>query len=283
MKLKQIIVAVLVTVAAVAVLPSTVSAASLKMAPLQYKAVLKQGEKKRGFVDISNPSGQKVIVKTSVQAFRQIDDSGSLQFYDNEQVKAGVKLDLDEFELGPREALRMFFELDSTKLPQGDVYGAIFVTTQPAKTQTAGTGQQVRLGTVLSIVNGTPGARQAEVTKLHVPLLQLSDKISGSYTVKNTADPQKTTGFYPTVKLAISPFGQTKEQASSLVFAGRSRENSFTLHSPWLGVYKISASYGSESSQSRIVFVAQPIALIVLGGVALLGVTVAVVYRSRRR
>ena len=98
-----------------------VSAASLKVAPLEYRTTLKQGEKKKGFIDVSNPTKETVRVRTSAQAFRQIDDNGSLQFFDNEQVSAGVLLDLDEFELGPLEAVRMYFILDSTRCVRGDL------------------------------------------------------------------------------------------------------------------------------------------------------------------
>ena len=258
------------------------SAASLKVAPLEYRTTLKEGEKKKGFIDVSNPTKETVRVKASAQAFRQIDDSGSLQFFDNEQVSAGVQLDLDEFELGPREAVRMYFLLDSTRLPSGDVYGAIFFTTAPETPDKTGAGQSVRLGTLLSIVNGTPGQRDAEVTGLSVPWLQLTDKVTGTYRIKNVADPTKATGFYPNVQVRVEPWGESKKQTGKLTFAGITRTNEFTLKTLPLGIYKVSVGY-ADSVKSAWVVVASPLALVVfivlLAGVGFSGRY----YLNRRR
>jgi len=255
----------------------SVSALSLKVAPLSYDVTLKKGEKLKGVIDISNPTGEKVRVKTSAQAFRQVDDTGSLQFFDHEQVSAGVQLDLDEFELGPREAIRMYFQLDSTKLPSGDVFAAIFFTTEPDKPKT-GVGQSVRLGTLLNIVNGTPGARDAEVKSLNTGFIQFDDVIRGSYVIKNTGDPAKTTGFYPEIKLRVLPIGEQRTQTGKLVFAGLTRQNTFELKAPWIGFYRVSAQY-EASEQSRWVFVVQPRALVALLGIIL----VAIVFSHVRR
>lgn len=252
-------------------------AVALKAAPLEYRTSLKKGEKQKGFIDVSNPSKDTVRVTTSAQAFRQVDNDGSLQFYDNEQVKAGVRLDLDEFDLGPHEAVRMYFLLDSTKLPSGDVYAAIFFTTASAA-QPNQVGQAVRLGTLLSIVNGTPGPRAASIMDLSVPWLQLSDTIRGSYDIKNTARPGSSTGFYPTVSLYASPFGQTKEQKGKLTFAGITRSNDFSLSVFPLGLYYVSATYGA-SSKAQWVVVASPLALLIL---AVLAAVVTVTWRYSR-
>lgn len=260
---------------------TTASALGLKVAPLEYRTELAAGEKKKGFLDISNPTTQAVVVKTSVRAFSQVDDNGSLAFVKNEAVEAGLRLDLNEFELGPREAIRMYFLLDGSKLPQGDVFAAIFAETQPVGKETAGVSQHVRIGTILSIVNGTAGSRTAAVTKLSTPFIQFGDTIRGTYTVKNTADAKRTTGFYPTVVTSVAPFGESEKHNSRLVFAGRSRDNDFTLPAPWLGFYQVKASY-NDSSRSAIVFVARPLALLVVGVVLAAGATGLVAYRRWR-
>lgn len=256
------------------------AALGLKIAPLEYRATLKKAERKKGFIDVSNSSDRRITVKTSVQSFTQVDDNGTLQFFDSEQVSSGVLLDLNEFELGPRQAIRMFFVLDGTKLPSGDVYAGIFFTVAPSKV-TNGIGQSVRLGTLLSIVNGTPGQRKAEITALQAPGFVMGDTIKGTYTVKNTGD-TSSTGFYPRVALSVVPLGDNQTQTSKLVFAGRSRENSFTLKAPLIGLYKVGAAYG-ESSRSKWVMVLQPIAivyLIILGLIAWIGLFI---YRRRTR
>lgn len=255
-------------------------ALSLKVAPLEYRTTLKQGEKQKGFIDVSNPTGQTVIIKTSVEAFTQTDDKGSLMFFKNEQLSAGILLDLDEFELGPREAVRMYFLADGTKLPAGDVYGAIFFSTTPAGQGSPGTSQSLRVGTLLSIVNSTPGSRKAEVTALSVPAFSLGNVLEGTYRIKNTADPKNSTGFYPNVSVKVSPLGETNTKKGSLVFAGRTRENSFSVKAPWLGVYRVSASYGT-SSQSKWVVVAHPIAIIALVVLAIV-FSFTFMYRKKR-
>lgn len=261
-------------------LSPTAGAVGLKVAPLEYRTALKKGETKKGFIDASNPTDQTVRIKTSAQAFRQVDDLGSLQFFDDERIRGGVQLDLDEFELGPREAVRMYFQLDGTKLPSGDVFAAIFFTTEPTK-PSVGVGQSVRLGTLLSIINDTPGSREAEIMGLTIPWLQFSDDAKGSYTIKNTANPQQATGFYPQVKLLATPFGPSEQSTGKLVFAGRSRENEFSLKLLPLGVYKIQASYG-DSTRAQWVIVASPVGLGVLGAAAVLGVATWHFYRRNR-
>ena len=233
---------------------NSVHALGLKVAPLDYTVSLQKGEKQKGFIDLSNPTGTTLRVKSSVQAFRQTDDRGSLTFYDNEQVSAGIVPDLDEFELGPREAVRMYFLVDGTKLPKGDVFAAIFFTTVPTK-QAAGVTELVRLGTLLSITNGTPGQRQAEVADLDVPFIQFGDKLTGSYRVRNTADPEQSTGFYPSVVISVEPFYQEMVQRGRLVFAGRTRENSFELPSSRLGFYKVSAQFGDSKKEQWVLAV----------------------------
>ena len=244
-----------------------VNALSLKMQPAIYIDTLQKGEKKKGFVDISNPMTTKIRLKTSVQAFRQTDDNGSLQFYDDAQLKAGLIPDLDEFELGPREAVRMYFLIDGTKLPPGEIFASLFVSTIPE--QQAGAAEAVQLGTLFSLVNGTPGAHKAEITSLDVPFWQFGDKVQGSYRIKNVAKPGESTGFFPDVTIAIKPLDQRIQQQGKLIFAGRSRENTFQVPASRVGFYKISVAYGN-SRQSRLVFMATGYWLGILIGFALL-------------
>lgn len=261
--------------------PEPASALGLKVAPLDYNVVLKKGEKQKGFIDLSNPTGVTVRVKTSVQAFRQTDDRGSLTFYDDERVSAGITPDLDEFELGPREAVRMYFLADGTKLPQGDVFAAIFFTTQPTK-QGAGVTELVRLGTLLNVTNGTPGQREAEIVDLSVPFVQFGSEIKGTYRIRNTGDPAKSTGFYPSVVLSVEPFYQELVQRARLVFAGRARENSFEIPSSRLGFYKVSASYG-DSRKEEWILVLDGVSLGIVGLVGAVGTVTFLGWKKSRK
>lgn len=102
-------------------------------------------------------------VKLAAQAFRQTDNAGSLEFYDDETIRQGVLLDYTDATLRPRETLHLAFVLDGSKLAPGDNFAAIFATSVPAQN---GAGEQaVRVGSLLIISNGTPSVHNAEVSK----------------------------------------------------------------------------------------------------------------------
>ena len=254
------------------------SALGLKVAPLEYKTTLKEGEQKQGFVDVSNPSSQIVSVRTSVQAFKQIDDDGGLQFYDDQAVAAGVKPELETFELGPREALRVFFTIDGNILPEGDIYAALFLTTEPKQAQN-GLGQLVRVGTILSIVNKTPGDRSAKVTGLTLPFLQLSDTLNGTYRIKNTG--KEGTGFYPTVRAVSLPGSTTKNVESSLVFGGRERSNDFTLSSGY-GIHNVEIGYGDSKKSQWVIAVAPWMLIGLLLVIVVVGIELLLLKKRRK-
>lgn len=239
------------TLLATLLMGSSVGAMSLKMQPLIYTDSLAKAEKKKGFVDISNPTGKTIHLKTSVQAFRQVDNDGSLRFYDDPQIQAGITPDLEEFDLGPREAIRMYFLIDGAKLPSGDVFGALFVSIIPS--EPSGVGSSVRVGTLFTLINGTPGSRNADVTLLDVPFWNFGSGVAGSYQVKNPAEADAATGFFPSVTVALDPLHHQRQVESKLVLAGHSRTTDFQINSDRLGFYKISAVYG-QSKQEKWVF-----------------------------
>ncbi|NCU40970.1 hypothetical protein EOL73_04420 [Candidatus Saccharibacteria bacterium] len=250
--MKKLLVLLLLVVALF--FPAQTQAVGLEVTPPEYKVELAKDEKKKGYIDIQNLMGEEVNVKTSVQAFRQTDNNGSLVFFDDKNLQYGILLDLDQFKLGPGETMRMYFMVDGSKLPSGDLFGAIFFTTEPNKV--GGVGQSVRLGTLLSITNGTPTGRQAEITRLETNFWQLGGTIKGLYSVRNTSDPEKNIGFYPDVRVSLSPFALERVLDSTLVFAGRERSNDFTLDiGSRFGIYSLKASYG-DSSQKKLVFLA---------------------------
>jgi hypothetical protein len=262
----------------------TAHAESLRMQPLEYRSVLKAGERQKGFVDITNPTAEALRVAISVQAFRQIDDNGTLQFYDDPQIKEGLIPDLSEFDISPNQTMRLYFIADGTKLPSGDIFAALFATIQQPEIK-SGVMQTIRIGTLYSLVNGTPGPRSAEIMDISVGFFQFDTKISGTYSIKNTADPKKATGFYPETLTTIQPFHIANKNTSSLIYAGRTRTNSFTIETARLGFYNVAVSYG-DSAKSRWVFIASGawrwvmIAVFVAGGIAAFGI---VRYRRQQR
>ena len=245
-------------------LPTTLSAEDgLKIQPLVYQASLKNNEKKRGVIDISNPSGSNVDVTMDVQAFRQIDNQGTLEFYHSDKLSEGTKLDYSEFKLGPRQALRMVFELDAAKLPSGDVFGAIFVSTKPPEGAAA---VSVRLGTLLIITNGPSASHQAVIKSVDVPFWQWGDTVSGAYTIANTSS-GKDTGFMPQVVIAIDPLHYQSQHDSQLVFAGRERRTGFSVVAPRFGLYKVSVTFDGNRSEQWVFIASTVYAASIVGAV----------------
>lgn len=246
----------------------------LKLAPLEVRTELKKGQKKKGFVEISNPTNKTVNVTSSVRAFKQTDNNGTLNFYRDEQLESGVKIDLDEFELPPWSAARVYYILDGTKLPSGDVFAAIFFATSRQRDDVLSIQPSVRVGTLLSIINGTPSSHSATVTKIDVPMFQFGG-IKGTYSIKNTGKIGSSTGFYPKVNLDLQPFSKPQEVTSRLIFPGIERTNNFSLTPQFPGIYKLGVKYQS-SEQSTLVFLVTPELLI---GLAVLIISILVVTR----
>ncbi len=250
--MKRGIIALVAATISVAIISPPSQALTLKIAPLSYQASLEQGEKQKGFVDIANPGAIPVVVKLHVQAFRQINDAGELEFYDNQQVSAGVQLDLNEVELGAHESLHLAFLLDGSKLPQGDVFAAILGTALISGGQ-GGATQSVQVGTLISATNGTPLGHEAVITRFDTPFLQIGDNVDANITVKNTADPKRYTGFYPTISYEIWPFAKENVQGP-LIFAGRSRDITLRQSGNYIGFVSVNVA-AENNHQRKIIFV----------------------------
>lgn len=230
---------------------SSVSAMSLKIAPLRYQTTLQKGEKQKGFVDISNPSAETITVGFEVQAFRQIDNDGGVEFYDDKDVAAGVQLDLRSASLGPTEVLRLYFLLDSTKLPSGEVYAAIMARTIPQAR--AGTEESVRVGTILEITNDRPSTHRASVESFTAPLFQVGERISARFVIANDDRAHPSTGFRPAVTFDVKPYSSTRTEGP-LVFGGRSRTVDYSLPGNYFGIVWLQAGVG-DSSKGSLAFV----------------------------
>ena len=191
-------------------------AGAVTVAPLSYAVELANGQQKKGFIDITNTEPTKTKYLFNVQAFRQLNSAGDLQFYENATIAQGILLDYATYELQPNQTLRLYFVADGTKLPAGDSFAAIFA--EPAPRAGVASAAVARVGTILTIQNGTPTERKAQITKLAVPFVQIGSAITGNYSIKNTSDPTKSAGFVPQVELTVSPFRQLVRNKSSLVF-----------------------------------------------------------------
>jgi hypothetical protein len=226
---------------------SLVSAESLRIVPLEYQTTVKVGEKQKGYVDISNPEANTVEVGFEVQAFRQIDDKGNIEFYTDKSISSGIILDLDSVEMGPHEVLRLMFFIDGTKLPQGEVFAAILAHTVPRNT--SGAAQSVRVGTILEITNGTPGAHTASIGDFSAPFFQFSDRVSAQFVVKNEDSTGGTGGFRPQLTFDVAPYS-TKQVKGPLVFTGRSRGVAYSQPGNYFGFVWLRAQVGTSSAGS---------------------------------
>jgi hypothetical protein len=228
-----------------------VSAASLKISPLRYDATLKEGEKQKGFVDISNPTAETTKIKLTVQGFRQTNNNGALEFYDSEALRAGIQLDYSEVDIAPRENLHLAFLLDGARLPSGDTFAAVFATTVPA--EASASVQTVRVGALLVISNGTPSAHEAIIQNLAGDMFQFGDGLSFSFDVHNTASLDKNTGFSPTITVSAWPY-INDTVAGPLIFAGRTRDVEYVKTGNYLGLLAIKVKTGdSEQTMYRLV------------------------------
>lgn len=227
--------------------PSVYAEPVLGLQPLQYVETLKKGERKQGFIDVTNPSSQPAIVQFNVQGSRQVDNKGTLSFYSDEKISQGILLDYQEKEIPAKKTLRLFFVVDGTKLPTGDVFAAIFAQTKPEQ---AGMMPSVRIGTLLILTNGTPGARQANIESFTAPIVQTGKSIHGEIKIKNTAPANTASGFFPKITVSMWPFGPTNEITGPLIYAGNTRTVTLDQSSSQLGIYKVTANY-TDSSKSR--------------------------------
>lgn len=226
---------------------------ALKIQPLQHVDTLAKGERKRGYVDITNVQSSAIDVELSVQGYRQVDNQGTLKFYDDERLTQGIQLDFHDAQIPAHKTLRLFFTADSTKLPTGDIFAAIFarVTSEASK----GSASTVRLGSLLILTNGTPGERKADITALDAAAFQFGSGVDGRVSIKNTADPQTASGFFPDVTVDVWPFGPTTTLHGPLVYAGNTRTVSFRVDGDFIGFYKVTAAYQGKGVSRWLVAV----------------------------
>ncbi len=224
-------------------------ATSLQIRPTLYKdVVLKKGERSKGFIDISNPTATTQEVKLTVQRFKQIDNAGSLTYFDDESIRKGIKLDLDNFELNSRDSIRIFFQLDGSILPTGDIFAVIFAKTVPEEGMVA---QAVQVGTLMTITNGTPSSRTADITTLSAAPFQWSDSIDASMVIKNTAQEGAATGFFPRLNVSVQPYS-SRTVDGPLIFAGRSRTIAYTQKGNYFGIVRLHVQTDGDQSSKWI-------------------------------
>lgn len=239
----KLLVKLLLIAAPFAFLPSLALAdiPSLQVAPLSYTGDLKAGAVSSGFVDVANPSDQNVNIAASVQAFKQIDKKGDLAFSDDPTYSTAIKVGLPIFELGPRQAIRVAFTIDPSKLPQGGVYAALFFRTVPAAQNSDSTYvlQSANVGTLLILTNGGAGAHRGQVTGTSVPFWQTGGGLSGAIDFTNTDSSPNAVAFKPSLATRVTPWGKSTSMTAGLLMPGVTRQFGFSRPGSFFGLLPV--------------------------------------------
>lgn len=274
--LHRAFVAVVVAIAGGVVWATPSYAMSLRIQPASVTSSLSSNERKKGFVDIVNPTGNPVIVSLSVQAFRQVDSAGMLEFYDDSAVTKGLLLDYDKVELLGHEALRLYYVADGTKLPKHDVLAAIFATVSPKSEQSASAA--VRVGTIV-VLQRDSVKRQLQIQDLEAPMIQLGDGIEARFALKNTAAP--INAFYPDISVTTWPYGD-ENVTGPLVAAGNQRQIEYIKKGSYVGPLKLTIrSHGA--SKTLWVVAATGYWRWVLPAILFVGAVVLYIFRRHKR
>jgi hypothetical protein len=266
--------------------PQKAHAEGLQIRPLLYQEKLSPAESKKGYVDVSNASHTPVKIQLKVSGFRQTDSKGNLEFFDSEIASTAIKLDLTEVDLGPSEAVRVYFLIDGRKLPAGDNFAAIFAATKDATTTGAAPSAQV--GTLLVLENGAGGSHSATVKKLAAPLLSFSDTLQATAEVQNTAAAKSSNAFFPNMTISLGPWPSASRQSRGpLVFAGITREVPVSIGTGnRLGFFKVSVAT-QDGKQERWLLLVTGIwrwilIIIIIGGVMLWRLPYRIRFKRKR-
>lgn len=251
-------VAIAIVAATGLLLPSlaVADAPSLKVTPLKYQENVPLGKTKIGYIDVSNPTDQRVSVGTQLQAFKQINNEGELRFYDDPEIANGITLNLKNFELGPKEALRMAFSIDPNKLGERGVYAAIFFRTSPTQNQGSGTvvSTNVRVGSLLILKVGN-GRTEGNISKVSAFPLQFGNSIKGTIDYANVAQGTKAVAFNPKLKVTTGLFGKTQTIDGPLVMAGNTRHVKYERKGSFIGLVPVHVTDQIGHAPSKTAYV----------------------------
>ncbi|HEX3082688.1 MAG TPA: hypothetical protein VHQ86_05585 [Candidatus Saccharimonadia bacterium] len=229
-------------------------APGLQLSPLEYRDHLTSGRVKTGYVDVSNPGDSPLVVQTSVRAFRQTGTGGQLEFYDDPALPPGIKIGLSDFNLGPRESIRVSFTVDPDKLPGGDIFAALFFSTVPPA-QNPGSSyvsESASLGTLLELVNGPEPAHSGTVSRFGLPFWQFGHGLTGSIDYHNTS---RTAGFRPALSMRALPWSKPAVLNTGLVLPGITRHFALVRTASYFGLLPVTITDAdTHTSTTRWVF-----------------------------
>lgn len=237
--------------------PALAAIPAIQVSPLKYQDTLAGATSKLGFVDVSNPTDSTISLHSEVEAFRQINLSGDLQFYKDDAITQGITVSATDFQVGPREADRIAFTINPQKMPKGGVYAVIFFSTVPTTSQNNGTIilQSAKAGTLLILDNGGPGKKQGHLSRYDIPLLQIGGGLVGNMQYSNTGPAPGSIAYNPTIGVRASWWGNPSFVNGPLIFPGNTREFGLSKPGNYLGIVPIIFSDKDTGTQSiKLVF-----------------------------
>lgn len=235
---------------------SSVGASSIKVAPLKYEQKLTPGKTLVGAVDISNPSDSVQKYTASVRAFRQINEDGELQFYEDSAITQGIEVDQPAFSLGAHQVARIFFSINPDKLPKSGIYAAVLFNTNPDQPSTATRlATSVSSGTLLILDNSLDSEESGEVVNLQAKFWQFGSGLAVITTYKNTGSGDNGIAFNPQLSIKSVPWGKPLNQTGPLVFAGNQRQVNLIKPGSYFGVLPLQITdVASGESKTKWVF-----------------------------
>lgn len=256
------------------------SAAGIQIAPLKYQTNL-NGKTMKGSVDITNQSATTQNITIQVQAFKQVNNKGDLQFYSNPLITSGITPDYNQFTLKPYERIHLYFLLNGRELPKKRIFAALLAQAEPVQSSYNIT-PILRVGTLLMLKNGNGDQpKQGKISNWHVGLFQFGSGISGSFNFKNTEKGGNSSGYFANFKVTLA--GASDSFSSDLVFPGISRPQSFYLPASRIGLYRLNLTSDTGASSSQWVFVLTGFWRWLLPLIVFLAITVAMVVAGLRK
>lgn len=222
----------------------------LQVNPLKYEDKLKTDKVHSGFIDVANPGDSEVHIQASVQGFRQADLDGNLAFFDSASLRSAIKPGLSEFDIGPRESIRVSFTVEPTKLPKGGVYAVIFFrTVAPAATSTSNSiFESANIGTLLILQNGEDLPNLGQIHRARLPWVQLGSGITGDIEYKNLSPEANGSAFYPSLVSKIYPWGKASTIKGPFIMPGSTRRFSFEKTGAYIGIIPVIISDANTRS-----------------------------------
>jgi len=237
--------------------PAYADAPALKITPLKYQEQVPLGKDKIGYVDISNPTNQTVLVQTEVQAFRQVGQKGGLEFYSDERISAGIVPELKEFSLGPREAIRLQFTIRPNVLGEGGAYGVIFGRTAPTTfgQNNANVAVSARVGTLMVLTIGKGGERRGTIEQVRTPRFAFGNSVTAETVYHNTGDTSRGLAFNPTLALKVGWFGKAQSHDGPLVLPGVTRDIEVQRSGSYLGLIPVQVTDQTGGGSSKTAWI----------------------------